>query len=109
MRTGNLILQSYKNEAPLWTALQQLPMSPTTCATACGGSREVGRDDPDAQEQPLVHLANLRFCKITLPVRMLDSDRAWFQLHSCGREYHPCDLQPAWDRPWASQCASVGV
>ena len=59
MRTGNVILQSYKNEAPLWTALQQLPMSPTTCATACGGSREVGRDDPDAQEQPLVHLADL--------------------------------------------------
>ena len=34
--------------------------------------------------------------RITLmPVRVLVSDRAWFQLHLCGREYHPCDLQPA--------------
>ena len=59
MRTGNVILQSHNYEAPVWNALQQLPVSPTTCATACSGSRKVGRDDADAQEQPLVDLADL--------------------------------------------------
>ena len=43
--------------------LQHLPVSPTTCVTACGGSREVGCDDTDAQEQPLVdHADLLRSC-----------------------------------------------
>jgi len=39
--------------------------------------------------------SDLGLLHITLPVRVLVSDRAWFQLHLCGREYHPCDLQPA--------------
>ena len=47
------------------------------------------------------------FARSRYHVRMLVSDRAWFQLHSCGREYHSCELQLACYRPWASQCGCV--
>ena len=57
MLARDVIRPDGKCEEAVRAGVQQLPVSPSTCATACGSSQEVGRDDTDAQEQPLVDLA----------------------------------------------------
>ena len=53
MRTGSVILQSYKREEPIWAALQELPMGLSSCLEDCQTSWWFGRNHAVARGHAL--------------------------------------------------------